>query len=543
MNFVSRRGFEKSVFPLAVIPVLVPVVTLTFVHLFGPYEGDPSYGPLMSGLNLLHFERPGYLDHPGTPIHILTAAVLGLMWLLRAPFVGFHPPDFDILPHSDLYLYVTNIVIALLIAGANYYLGRQLLIATGRRAVAMLGQLTVFMAFPYLLTLPLVTPDSLIIFSTTLFVALLVPLVFSAQEFRPDRRYCLLLGAVFGLCIATKITCGPLCFLLLLLRDRTALLYVVGASVVAFFILILPAITLLPGMIKYFFYFFTHNGGAGSGAAGVPPAGVLLANFRTLLVPGAGLLATLAICGGLLVFRAATTRTNDGFNRLFLLSACTILVQFALVVRNPGDRYLEPAYAVTALVYPAMLYLALSQPSLRRQVACAAISVVLTLIGAHAIRTTTLWLADAYAAARDDKALLEQADASGCTIIPYYDAPTLKYRLVFGNGTSGLRHSEALSKLYPDFISYNNGRHRFETFTDVLEPEPALKILHAQKCIYLLGSALERFAGEFWISPERMIPVARTYHGRANSTGLYKLQISPETTWKDVVFKENPPPE
>ncbi len=80
------------------------------------------------------------------------------------------------------------------------------------------------MSFPYLLTLSLVTPDSVLIFTTTLFVALMVPAAFATEDFRSGRYYAALVGAVFGLCVATKITCVPLCFLLVLLRDRKRLL-------------------------------------------------------------------------------------------------------------------------------------------------------------------------------------------------------------------------------------------------------------------------------------------------------------------------------
>src|SRR4051812_45859061 len=144
---------------LLFVPVLIPLVTAVLIGIFGPYEGDPSYGPLMSALNLLHLHPPGYLDHPGTPIHILGAVILAQAWLVRTPFTGFAGLDTDILLNPNLFLIYINIVIALLISGANYFLGRRLWLATGSLAAALAGQATIFMAYPYLLTLPLVTPD------------------------------------------------------------------------------------------------------------------------------------------------------------------------------------------------------------------------------------------------------------------------------------------------------------------------------------------------------------------------------------------------
>jgi hypothetical protein len=533
MSFNGRDAGKAPL--LALVPVFILFTTLILIHVVGEYDADPSYGPLMSALNLMHFEAPGYLDHPGTPIHILGAFVLTVMWLLRLPFVGFSSPDSDILLNPNTYLYCANIVIAILIGAANYFLGRQLLRATGSAVVAIAGQLAIFLAFPYLLTLPMVTPDSLIIFTTTLFVALLVPAAFSAHSFQPDTRYGILVGAVFGLCLATKITCGPLCFLLLFLRERRVLLYAVGAAATAFFILILPGIALLPGMIRYYFVILTHNGPLGNGAAGTPSAGELFEHFKRMIMPGAGLLATLVIIGLLLIFRVGfRVRTKGDFDRLFVLSGLTMLLQFALVLKTPGDRYLEPAYAVTFLVYPALVYLALLQRPPRSYFACAAIFIFMGLIGLGAMRASYAYFADMGAGRGDDQALLQKAAGSGCKLVTYYNAPIKEFRLAFGDETAGGTHAAALAKLYPGFLTYQSARHRFMNFSDVLEPDQAMEILHAQKCIYMFGSVLSRFGADFGISPSAMTLIGRTYHGDSVSNAIYQLRVTPSTTWKDL---------
>ncbi len=255
---------------------------------------------------------------------------------------------------------------------------------------------------------------------------------------------------------------------------------------------------------------------------GLPSVAVLADHFRALLVPGAGLLVAIPICC-LMLGAGTLDRNANRLGRLFLLSTLTMLLQYLLVIKNPGDRYLAPAYAVTGLVYPALLYLALSWPAPKRYLACFAVLAVMVLVGFGAAQAAAAWFSEAGAVNDDNARLLAQARASGCTIVPYYDAPEPEYRLIFGDETSGLRHADALSKLYPDFLSYHIWREQFQTFADVQDTAQALKILRRQKCIYLFGSSMDRMANNnISIAPGMLTLVARTYHGKTDSTALYE---------------------
>jgi hypothetical protein len=267
--------------------------------------------------------------------------------------------------------------------------------------------------------------------------------------------------------------------------------YAVIASLIAFLIGVLPAARILADTLGVYAHILGHTGSNGGGAAGLLSLSILADHFRALLVPGTGLLVAMPICCLMLVFG----RSRDGnFNRLFLLSALTMLLQYILVMKNPGERYLEPAYAVTALVYPALLFLTSAQAAPKRYIARFAVVAIMALVGLSAARAAAAWFSEAATVNRDNEKLLAVARASGCTIVPYYDAPEPEYRLMFGNETSGLRHSDTLSRRYPEFLSYNIWREQFQTFTDVQDTAQALKILHRQKCVYLFGSSMDRMA-------------------------------------------------
>src|SRR5712692_8556661 len=162
MSICSRLTGGKFGVTLWIVPVIVLLLSLTFVRMLGGFAGDPSYAPFMNALNVLKFHTTGYMDHPGTPVHILGALVLGLVWLLRAPFVGFSLPEYDILSNPELYLHCINTAFAVLSAAAIYYLGWRLYVATRSLPVATVGQASI-LVYPILLSLPLVTPEALLI--------------------------------------------------------------------------------------------------------------------------------------------------------------------------------------------------------------------------------------------------------------------------------------------------------------------------------------------------------------------------------------------
>lgn len=538
MGKISRSSQSGSTYPhlgLAVVPALILLLSVGFMSLGGGYNGDPSYGPFFSALSILHLQRPGYLDHPGTPLQILGAVVMAVAWLLRAPFTGFASPTHDILTHSELYQYVINTIIALLIVASNYYLGRKLHAATQSLLVAVVGQMSVLMATPYMPTLPQVVPETLMIATSTFLMAALVPAAFNSRGFVQTGRYGAFVGAIFGVCLATKITCGPLICMALLIRNRRTFAYAVGATAVAFVVSTSPALSLYPGMIKYFYAILTHEGHAGHGNAGVmPPLSDVMSNLRALFGAGAGLYLTFIVSWSLFALHRVTGKTGQSLARLYLAAGLTVGVQIVLVAAHPNQRYMQPAYAVTALVYPAIIYQALQATRPLRLGFISAGLAGLVALQAFAAQITHEWLIEKIAISKDNRALVAKATASGCTIVPFYNAPYTKYKLTFGDGTARYAHAGALMKLDPTFVFYAVGTHRFENFAYNLSIDDAMAFLRRQKCVYLLGSVVERF-NDFGIPNNLLTTIDRTHHGNSLSTGIYELRISPSTKWQDIV--------
>jgi hypothetical protein len=520
---------------LGIVPLVVLLLFVTFVQIPGGFSADSNYPFFLNALNLLNLHTVKLMDHPGTPVFIIGAIVLGVVWLLRAPLVGFYLPEYDILLHSELYLYCVSTVFALMSAGAIYFLGFRLHRATRSFAVAAVGQASILIAYPILMTLPQATPESLLIFLSVLLMAALVPMLFPAETFVETRDYSLFVGAIIGVCIATKITAAPFIFAVFFLQTKKSQIYAVGASALAFVISTLPGYPLYPAMAKYFFELFVHTGHNGSGGIGIPPFANIFSNFSSLLAPGASAIIAILFCCMFFVLRAGTySRGGGDFTRLFQISGLIIVVQIIMVTKAPQFRYLGPSCVMACLVNAGVMHLAMLQNRPWRYWSVSALLVVLALIFGETTRLTYLWYRQTFEIARGVQSLLVKAEASGCNVIPYYESPALGYKLLFGKGPIAL-YDQTLSKLFPNFLSYNVWQHQFQSFTGDLDPRTVIQRLQDQKCVYLLGSEIGRFQEQGFIADKYLSLVDRNYPPVGVFTAIYKLQFPPNTAWSDLV--------
>lgn len=538
MRVISQNNLRFQ-YDMMIIPSLIICVACFLIYISGEYSGDPNYGPLMSALNVLYFERPGYADHPGTPIHILGAFFLGLSWLVRLPFSSWRSPAFDILSHPETYLVIFNICIVALIAAANCFLGHQLLIATKKRFIAYIGQASVFMVFPYMLAFPLVTPDSLLIAATTTYISMIVPIVFAFDRSVFGARYFVTLGVVFGLCVATKITCSPLGFLLLLVGSKRNFFLVIVGSIFSFLLSTSPVISLYPDVIEYYFRILTHRGAAGTGEVGFPSIAFLIDNLMGMIPVAGGLFICMVVCFVMICFRSRLKGEARRFYSFFVcafLSAGSLLF-LVIMQAQERSRYIGPAFAITLLVYPVTYFLMeRAFPKWRQwRFVCTAIALFVFVC----VEYSVFQAADSYfslisSVSRHNAGrieILEQAKADGCAIITYYDAPIREYRLFFGNRTSRFKHAAALKAIYPDAVSYDVGTRTFETFSGDMKPDDVMSYLRRQKCVYLFGSTLERF-DDFMIPRDLLTVISQIKNPHRTSSAILQLKLRPETTYE-----------
>jgi hypothetical protein len=102
----------------------------------------------------------------------------------------------------------------------------------------------------------------------------------------------------------------------------------------------------------------------------------------------------------------------------------------------------------------------------------------------------------------------------------HYAASDIHYGLFFGNGWADSLFRDDLSRLYPDSLYFDDG---FRKFSGPLDDQAARALFARQRCVYLIGSPVERFA-PFGLSPSSLVPVARSLGGPAEAMAVYALR-------------------
>jgi len=503
---------------LAGVPLLVIVFTITFHELLEYFSDDPDYAYLFNGLNLIQFHRSEFTEHPGTTLQIFSGFIIGSVWLFRAPFQGLPTLQDDVLLHPELYLYAINLAMAIIGAGAIFFLGWRIRAYSRSIAAGMVAQVSMFVSVPVLtLGIARVAPEVFLIVLTVLLAAVLVPAVFSPsspQTFRFGAQ----VGTIIGACLATKMTAAPLVLTVLYLRDRKAQIAAILGVLIFGVVFTLPAASHYRRMMKSFFAYATHIGPNGTGPVGSLPLAELWANLSTLFGVAPEMFVTVALCG-LLSLRYAVIAQLDK-TRLFMIAALVVCVQLAMVAMQPRAHYLVPAVAIMSLANGGIAAIVMTERSWRRGIGALLGAVLLALGLRHAAGETSRWLAVERAQRQDNLGFARAAAAAhpGCVHVYYYDAPTIEYKLLFGDGWAGGRYSQRLTELYPNYVAYG-----------VLNPIDGDQWLAEKKCVYFIGSPLERFEHNDFglgISPDYLEMVSRTGRG-LGGIALYELRRPP----------------
>jgi hypothetical protein len=543
-------------------PVAVLLLTGAFIAILVEFDADPDYPYLLNALGLLELRTPALVYHPGTPVQIVGGAIIGVVWLLRLPFAGLALPRHDVLLHPELYLRCIAAGFAVFNAAAIHYLGSRIHQATRSVLPALVAQFSILLSFPVALSFPRATPEPFLIGLTALLCAVLVAPLFARESFRESYRHSVLLGAIVGACVAAKFTAAPLCLAVLFLRERRMQLAAGAAAVAAFFVCTLPAMPHYRLMAIWVRDLLTHTGQYGTGDAGIPSAGEWLANLESLVRPGLGLLLTLAGCGVFLAWRVVehfsekwspvlrekmrpfkesrvSFPDRSDLGRLFLIAALIIVAGIVAVAKHPGARYLVPLCAIAALANAGLVEAARHIKLRFRTAPLAAIGLAFAAASANAVSLTVDWLEGSNAIIRSNLALIRTAQASGCFLVPYYDANIQEFKEMFGVGWASRFYRDDLLHLYPDSLSYDpfSVPGRFWSFAGLVPSDDALAEIAAHPCTDLVGSAAI-FGDNIGLSPSVLELIGQTeprppYYDHL-PIAIHRLKLPPGANWNDI---------
>jgi hypothetical protein len=345
---------------LLLIPIIVFVLGIVQLHYLQPfYAGisyfgpDPSYVYLFNGLCIIKGLVPGHLDHPGTPVQILTGAVILVRWAISR-VLGFENDGvaISVLKEPEAYLAFIAYVLLLLHSASNFYLGHKVARASGNVLYGLAVQswpLFLGVQMPRILYL---SAEAGLLLVSTLLVAVLSDLFFRAHDAHRSAsshyQIAIKAGVLCGLGLAVKISFFPMFALLLALGSFRAFARAMMGLVVAFLIGILPVIGDLSTSIAWWGQIATHTGYYGYGELGLVDFSYLPGKFLLLSRAYPVLLVSLAALALLLLWIVSRRWRTDTKTKMPLLPlAASIMLaeggQLAIVLKHFSPHYFLPA--------------------------------------------------------------------------------------------------------------------------------------------------------------------------------------------------------
>lgn len=258
---------------LIIFPVSLYITGTILRNVQGPFYlnfYDPGYVYLINSLNLAQLSGfgVGHFDHPGTTVQVLGAFIVRIFHLIGQVHTDIAA---DVLSRPEEFLHAENRVFILLNALALLFLGIFTFRITGNIILSLLIQLTPFTSEEIFYGLIIVTPDNLLVFTSVLFIALLIYYIFRI-DIRADTPlyFLILLALVCGFGLDTKLNFLPLFVISLFIVKGFKRKMIFGLLTVLFFtVFFFPVISNYDKFLIWIQSLFLKSGHYGKGESTV----------------------------------------------------------------------------------------------------------------------------------------------------------------------------------------------------------------------------------------------------------------------------------
>lgn len=471
-----------NVLILIILPAVLVITVSLLKYSRGSYwlvhNSDPAYVYLLNSLALAESQKASTTGHPGTTLQIVGAAIMKIVYAFDSS--KEESLKNKVLKNPELFLNITFIFLLTCNALLLFIIGLTTFNLTKNIWMGILLQFSPFISTVMLnLGLIWISPEPLLIFSSLLFVLILVKFVFNKNYSKSVRWYMTSFALVSGFGIATKMTFLPLLmiplFILPKLRNKIVFIFLTGLS---FVIWTWPIISQYEILLKWYWRILAHTGYYGLGQQGIIDSGIFSHNISQLFLgnPLFFLVWFLALIFMLIV---GLLRRNTFFekkiwdNISFKVLAVLVFVQLCSVLifsKGGYDYYFLPMMNLSVL----MLFLMI--------VYLQGIGVkVLSSAGTVWIICIFLLLSSVWRAAeimdvfiknlqnkREGLAIFQtlENDYKDYSIISCYRCSSPICALSFGNFfiNNGV-YSEALQNIYGEAYFYDRREGKFHTWT------------------------------------------------------------------------------
>jgi hypothetical protein len=346
MKDSTKSELSQNKYFLLVVPVCLFVFMLfRLFELRYFYQGwyDPVYGYLFNGLTFaLGSTDIGMVDHPGTPLQLIIAALIKIIALFRGTS-SIYLAD-DVIGHPESYLHIISIFFIMVNCCSLWMLGLFSSKHFQNIPLAILIQLTPLLSLELVKFLPIICCETVIIFSSFALVSLLIC---DGKNRKNQILRIFLISFFVALIIATKISAVLVLIIpfFFLKNMRQRLLYMLT---VFFFILlfILPVFDKLFVLFNFLKGIATHSGSYGAGSQTIIDWKIFFHSFYTILTKDVvfSIFLLLLLPGWYLIFKK---KIRGKLLNIFLSVTVVTILQIIVVSRHYDFHYLIPIFAIT----------------------------------------------------------------------------------------------------------------------------------------------------------------------------------------------------
>jgi hypothetical protein len=317
------------------------------------YDYDPAYVYLLNGVGLFHGYVPAHIDHPGSPLQVLTGIIAFFFWLANQPTNNFAR---SVIALPEHYLRAISQVLLLMNSLAIFRLGRAVYAASENFALCVAvqsGFLLLGLLFP---RFGYLAPEALIVFAATMMFSELSPVMFTSGRGAPSVSTTVKVSFFAALGVASKVTFCPLLPLLLFLRDRRMILLSIASTSIFIIAMLFPIWTTADRMLDWFISIASHQGIYGGSELGFIAWQEIPGRLRILVEFAPYTFAAFGTCILLIGYELLYRNIGQAaYYSSLLTSALFVIVgavQTVIVLKHFGTHYFLPVMITTPIVLP-----------------------------------------------------------------------------------------------------------------------------------------------------------------------------------------------
>ncbi|MBI4649510.1 MAG: hypothetical protein HY738_23650 [Bacteroidia bacterium] len=464
---------------LAILPLFLLYIGFFYKEHAAYYltSVDPEYCYLFSGLNIAHLKFPWHIDHPGSPLQLLSGIVIRIVHLIH----DHGTLDQDVFKNPELFLFYIQTAIFLLHAIAIFITGYLISKVSGSLELGVFFQLTPFVSFSVISLLNRIIVEHLFI---TIILCLILITFLYIKDLNIKKRivdnYLLMFALITGIGIATKVLFAPLLVIpLLLLPGIKKKIVFLLLTILSFAIFALPVFNRWNYFTHWIKVLFIHSGQYGSGASNIVDTSSFISNIKTIFstdvfFPVIFFVLITSCLIYYLPFFKVKIKNDLYFKGLMGVTIAVILI-IIVVAKQFKYFYLTPALLLMILgLYFVLAIYSRPFPILKKKIIIIP-CLIIFLFCTYYFEVRKVFIYHSYHVNRNESFILTQNKIQKNYLLKptlilsnYYGAPYKEYSLFLGinycDEKMRNKYSSTLKTLYPDIYIYHGWNNLFNTW-------------------------------------------------------------------------------